>query len=131
MELLQTFEYEELKVETYYIGTDKLHNKTYVNGKLIYEDDTFRPSPMYNIDDTECMVSLLGFLTLSDWDIDKDFFEKRNAPLLDQWANNNYSCESIKLMINDFELADDEDFLRENEMTYEEATKIENYIKWE
>ena len=126
MELIQVFEFEDLKVETYYIGTRKLPNKVYLKGKLIYEDDTFRPSPIYCIDSTDAMVALLGFYVMRKGDTDDEYFEKMNCPELLAWAEND---ESVRLMINDYEERDNEDFLKDNEITEEYCMRIEQYIK--
>ena len=128
MELLKTFEYKDIKVETFYNGTNKVPNKTYINNELIYEDNTFRPSPLYDIDSDEVMISLLGFLTLTKDDVEDDFFEDRENPKLTNWAETP-NAEDIKLMINDFEMSDDDQWLNDNEISYEDAIKITNYIQ--
>jgi len=125
MELLQTFEFENLKVETYYQGTDKLPNKVYLNGEIVEEDDTFRPSPLHNIDDIETMVSLLGFLTLRKDDVEEEFFETRSSDKLVNWAEDD---ESVRMMLYDYEHKDDDSYLKANEMTKEDCTQIEKYI---
>lgn len=132
MELLQTFEYKEIKVETYYKGTDYLHNKTYLNGKLVCEDGTYRPGRATCIDSTEAMVGLLGFLTLRQGDVEPSYFEAINAPELAEWADKedySNSAQDIRMMIYDFENSEDETYLKENEMTEDEARIIEQYIK--
>ena len=129
MELLKTFEYEDIKVETFYNGTDKIPNKTYLNGILVYEDETFRPSPLYNIDDAGVMTALLGFLILTKNEVDNEFFDDRDNPKLLDWAENSSTAEDIRLMLNDFEMCDDDEWLEDNEISYDEARKITNYIK--
>ena len=128
MELLQTFEYENLKVETYYNGTDKLPNKVYIGGKLIEDDETFRPSPLHCIDDVKTMVSLLGFLTLRKGDVDDDFFETRDSDTLVNWAEED---EEVRMMLFDYECRDDEDYLKDNEITKEYCERIEKHINYE
>jgi hypothetical protein len=125
MELLQTFEYDNIKVETYYQGTDKLPNKVYLNGELIEQDDTFRPSPLHSIDDTETIVSLLGFITLRRDDVEEDYFETRSSDKLVNWAEDD---ENVRMMIYDYENKDDEDYLKANEMSYDDCIRIEKYI---
>jgi hypothetical protein len=127
MELLQTFEYEDIKVETFYNGTDKVPNKTYINSELVYEDETYRPSPLYDIDSDEVMIGLLGFLTLTKDDVEDEFFEDRGNSKLTNWAETQ-NAENIKLMINDFEMCDDDEWLDDNELDYEDARIITNYI---
>jgi len=126
MELIQVFEFEDIKVEIYYMGTDKLSNKVYLKGKLIYEDDTFRPSPLYCIDSTAAMVALLGFYVLRKEDVEEDYFKSRDCPELVDWAEND---ETVRMMINDYEEREDEDFLKDNEITEEYCRRIEQYIK--
>lgn len=128
MELLQTFEYGSLKVETYYQGTDILPNRVYINNKLALEDNTFRPSPLYNIDNTETMVSLLGFYTLQYGDVEDEYFETIAAPTILEWSESHIDADAIRTMCYDYELRLNKEFLKENEMTFEECSKIEQYI---
>lgn len=128
MELLQTFEYEELKVETFYIGTSYLAYKVYLYGVLVDEGEDFKPSMLHSIDDTDTMVSLLGFLVLQAGVVDDEYFATVPAQLFN-WANDIYSSrDNINQMLNDWDMRDDEDLLAENEMTYEDCIKIEKYI---
>lgn len=127
MELLKTFEYQDIKVETFYNGTAKVPNKTYIKGELVYSDETFRPSPLYDIDDAEVTIALLGFLTLTKNDVEDEFFTDRGNDILTKWAEG-INSEDIKCMINDFEMCDDDEWLEDNEMSYDEARKITNYI---
>lgn len=128
MELLQTFEYDDIKVQTYYNGSDKLPNKVYLNGELVEEDKTFRPSPLHCIDDTETMVSLLAFLVVTSNDVEPEFFETRDSDKLLKWAEESEPADDIKMMLHDYEGKDDKDYLSENDMTREECTRIEQYI---
>ena len=127
--ILKTFEYEDIKVITFYNGTDKVPNKTYLNNELVYSDATFRPSPLYDIDSKEVMVALLGFLILTKSDVGDEFFEDRDNPKLLDWAETSNTAEDIKLMINDFEMCDDDAWLEDNEISYDDARNITNYIK--
>jgi len=129
MELLRTFEYKELKVETYFNGTDKVPNKTYLNNILVYEDETFRPSPLYDINSKAVMVALLWFLVLTDDDIEDEFFEDRNAIELTNWAKTSTDAEDIKCMINDYDLKDDDTWRVQAELTKAEVIRIEDYIQ--
>ena len=125
---LSTFEYKDIKVVTFYNGTTKVPNETYINNELVYSDNTYRPSPLYDMDGEEVMVALLGFLILTKSDVDDEFFEDRDNPKLLDWAENSDTAEEIRLMINDFEMCDDDEWLEDNEMSYDEARKITNYI---
>lgn len=123
MELLSTFEYENFKLELYYRGSHILPNKVYINGNLVLEDDSFRPSPFYDIDSPECIISLLGFYAAAnelDWEVPKEIID---------WVEEH--GEEVNLMINDFELSDDKEWLKDNQISWEEATQILNFIKIE
>ena len=129
MELLSTFKYKNLKVETYFKGVRHLYVKVYLKDKLIFEDGNYKPSPMYNIDDTEAMVSLLDFLMAQYGDTDKEYFEKRSCPELDEYANESNEAGEIRMMLYDYEMRDDKEALKENEITRRQAIRIECYIK--
>lgn len=128
MEALQTFEYKNFKVETFYKGTDKLPNRVYIDGEFILEDLTFRPSPLHNIDDTETMVSLLGFYTLREGDVDEEYFKSLNCPKLRKWAEESEEADDLRMMLYDFECKEDDEYLDENEITFEYCSRIEKYI---
>ena len=130
MKLLSTFEYKELKVETFYNGTSKVPNKTYLNGILVYEDETFRPSPLYNIDSPEVMVVLLWFLVLtSDAGVGEEYFEDRDAIELTKWAEESLCAEEIRMMVNDFEMREDRVWRVQNGLTKAVAGRIKKYIQ--
>lgn len=119
------FEYQDLRVE---LAEDN-SSKTFLKGELVYEDASYKPSPMYNWDNTMRMVSLLDFLTLRKGDTDDSFFEKRNCPALDEWAES-YQAEEIKCMVLDYEGAYGalEEYCENNDITPEEALAINNYL---
>lgn len=127
MELLQTFKYGSFRVETYYNGSDLLPNKVYIDNELVYEDNTFRPSPLYNFDDTETMVSLLDFYTLEIGSVDQTYFDQRNCKALDEWTDTDERDE-IFSMCFDFSLNINKEQMEESGLTPEEVTRIENYI---
>jgi len=126
MKLLQVFEMDRLKVELFYDGTNILPNKTYLDGELVYEDDTYRPSPCYDIGSDDVMVALLNFLMLRKSDVEDEFFDDRPNTKLMDFAEQN---EDIRSFVFDFEQSDDENFLTDHEMTREEAREITKYIK--
>ena len=129
MELPSTFKYKSLKVETYFKGVRHLHVKVYLKDKLIFENGSYRPSLMYNIDDTEAMVSLLDLLMAQYGDTDQEYFEKRSCPDLDEYANESNEAGEIRMMLYDYEMRDDKEALKENEITRSQAMRIERYIK--
>lgn len=129
MELLSTFRYKSFKVETYFKGVRHLHVKVYLKDKLIFEDGNYKPSPLYSVDDTETMVSLLDFLMAQYGDTDQEYFEKRSCPDLDEYANESNEAGEIRMMLYDYEMRDDKEALKENEITRSQAMRIERYIK--
>jgi hypothetical protein len=110
MELLQTFKHGDIAVDLFYKGSEYLPFTVHLKGELIYEDDSFRPSPLYGIDNPQTMASLLGFLTVRRGDTDDDYFEARNCPKLLEWAEND---EEVRSMLYDYEQRDDASFLAE------------------
>jgi hypothetical protein len=129
MELQQVFKYKNFKVELYYNGSNKMPNKVFIDDVEIYSDNTYRPSPMQEIDTPNVMVSLIDFYVIPFGGTDKDYFEKRNCPKLDDWANNSLEADEIRFMIYDFMGSYDDSFLTENELTLEYARRIEQYIE--
>lgn len=127
MEPLQTFRYHSLKVETFYAGNNKLPVKVYIDNKLVHED-IFTPGSAIAIDSTNAMVDLLGFLTLQKGDTDAQYFLTRNAPKLDRWANRNIECSLIQMLLLDWEQKDNEEYRKENMLTYDDCLEIEKYI---
>lgn len=107
-----TFKYGDLRVEIFYNGSDKLPNKTYIGDVLVCEDATFRPSPMYNIDSYEVMASLLFFLTIPRGAVEDEFFEQRNSPYLDRWAESEEGKE-VRRMSDDYEMLYDDQYVEE------------------
>lgn len=130
MELISKFEYEELTVYIGYQGSEWLPFSVYIYSELVYED-VFKPSPLHDIDSIDSMISLLGFILLGPGDVEQDFFDRRSCPVLDSWVetDENLTVTTIQLMINDYMFAEDEEWLADNQMSYEEATSILNYFK--
>ena len=75
------------------------------------------------------MVSLLDFLTAQYGDTDKEYFEKRSCSELDEYANESNEAGEIRMMLYDYDLRDDKEALKENEITRRHAIRIERYIK--
>jgi hypothetical protein len=74
-----------ISLDTFYMG-DKLAYKMHVNGVLLFEGTDFKPSPLYNWDDLEANIDLLGFLSCGIHDTDSEYFASYNHAQLD-WAN--------------------------------------------
>lgn len=129
MELQQVFKYKNFKVELYYNGSDKMPNKVFIDDVEIYSDNTYRPSPMQEIDTPNVMVSLLDFYTIEYGSVNHDYFEARDCPGLDKWATESLEADEIRFMIYDFMGSYDDRYLAENELTLEYARRIEEYIE--
>lgn len=74
-----------VQVDTYYLG-DKLAYKMLVNGKILFEGSDFKPSPLYNWNDLQANLDLLGFLSTGIHDTDSEYFESYTQDQLN-WAN--------------------------------------------
>ena len=128
MEAMQTFEHGNFKVETFYIGNTNVAYKVYINGVLVYEDDTFKPSILHAIDGTESLVSLLGFLLLQEGDVNPDYFKKRGCVALDRWANSDVNANLIRAKISDWEQRHDKAWRKENGLSKKVCKRIQKLI---
>lgn len=125
-EFLVGFKYEEFEVRMYYIGTQYVGYKATLNDEIVACGLDYRPSPLFNIDDDESILSLLGFLLLTEDDIEDDFFKDRPNTKLMEWAK--WKGEDLKVKLYDFEERENERVLQENEMTKEDCETILKYI---
>ena len=121
-ELLQEFNYKDLTIKTYYIGTDSVGYKIFIGGELIQYGDDYKPSIMYNLDDPEVIISLVDYILFG-----QPILPIRIEKFLDEGMNES----DIILMISDFYQSDDEDFLSENGLEYAYAIRIRNFITCE
>lgn len=97
-----------IKVFLVYKGSDKVQYYMFVGDTILFQGDDFKPSPLYNIDDLESIVSLLGFLTIGIHDIGEEFF-KDYTPSQLNWATDEYGDrEQLSVLLNDFENDDSE-----------------------
>jgi hypothetical protein len=76
----------------------------YVNGKLLFKGDDYKPSDLYDWDALETTVDLLGFLAIGKGGTDKDYFKNYTQAQLD-WANDIGDIitvrEKLNLLISD------------------------------
>lgn len=69
-----------------YQGTDKVKYYVFHKTALLFHGNDYRPSPMFSgIDSIESCVGLLSFITLSEGDTDKEYFEKYTPEQL-KWS---------------------------------------------
>ena len=118
-ELLSEFNYKDLTIKTYYIGTDNVGYKIFLGGELIQYGDDYKPSFVHNQDDPEVIISLVDYILFN-----QPILPTRIEKFLDRDRNGS----DIVLMISDFYHSDDEDFLSENELEYAYAIRIRNFI---
>ena len=118
-ELLSEFNYKDLTIKTYYIGTDNVGYKIFLGGELIQYGDDYKPSFVHNQDDPEVIISLVDYI----------LFGQSTLPnTIQKFLDEGMNESDIALMIIDFLLSDDEDFLSENELEYAYAIRIRNFI---
>lgn len=99
---LSTTKIKDLGVSltTYYCG-NKVAYKFYVDGKLLFQGDDFKPGALYNWDDLETNLSLMGFLTVSEGATDAEYF-KDYTPEQILWRDSN-KCQELNILISDLE----------------------------
>lgn len=106
--LLSSLELEDLQVSAYlaYRGSNKPKYYFFYKGELLFEGNDYRPSMVNDIDSLECMVGLLGFLTLKQGDVSPDFFHDYTPHQL-AWCET-FECDELRLLIGDFEMDGEE-----------------------
>ena len=118
-ELLSEFNYKDLTVKTYYIGTDNVGYKIFLGGELIQYGDDYKPSIMYNLDDDEVIIGLISYV----------LFEGSALPTrIEKFLEKDMNGFYILLMVSDFRRSEEQNFLSENEMKYAYAIRIKNFI---
>lgn len=125
-DLLISFKYDNLLLETYYIGDESVGYTIFIDNIVVYSNNDYKPSPIYNQDDNESIITLLSFIVTFVAGNYKGTEDLKAIESLVDWVNKN--GDNIVLMIYDFELSEDEDYLQENELSFEEAIKILTYI---
>lgn len=118
-ELLSEFNYKDLTIMTYYIGSDNIGYKIFIGGELIQYGDNYKPSFVHNQDDPEVIINLVDWILFG-----QPFLPTRIEKFLDEGLNES----DIVLMISDFYQSDSKSFLSENEMEYADAIRIKNFI---
>lgn len=84
-----------------YTGSSKVRYYMFLDGKLLFKGNDFRPSPLHGIDSIQSVVSLLGFLTVQEHDTDPEYFKDYTPEQL-EWSNSGY-CEAVKGLVSDYE----------------------------
>jgi hypothetical protein len=100
-ELIKTWRSRGYKVKLYYRGIENLGYEFFFKGKLIFEGQDYRPSPMFpGIESIDSVYGLLGFLCLKPGDTDEDFF-KDYTPEQMKFAME--QGDDLSIMVNNFE----------------------------
>lgn len=110
MELIATFEYQDLKVETFYLGSENMKYKVSLDNDEVLSN-RFRPSPIYCIDDYETTLSVVEDVVRSSG---LDF--------------HSFEVNELITMLNDYWSKDDEDFLNENNFTKTFCERITKHV---
>jgi len=119
-------ELPDYKLRTYlfYKGGNTVKYLVFLNGKLLFGGDDFKPSPLYNQDSLESIISLLGFLTCQPGDTDDEFFAKY-TPFQMEWAKS-FECEQLKGEISDYEYSDDSEESKQRQA--DQKAEFESYF---
>lgn len=100
-EIMQRFREAGVEVNIYWNGGDTCSYTFSVNGIELARGNDFRPSPIYNIDNINTMVSLFGFLTVKIGATDPEYFNNHTPEHL-LWLES-LQRDEINLQISDFE----------------------------
>lgn len=113
-------------------GKEKIFFECRIGKWLLYKDD-FLLSPLVSSDSIDCFAHALGFIMLKSGSVDEDFWDsiKENMDLHEiaqydifrEWVNNSKEAEEICFILSDFEMVDDEEYLKENELDKDEVYK--------
>lgn len=105
-ELMVTWTKDRFKLELYDEHTypTRLAYKFYLNNKVLFEGNEYRPSPMHSIDGKESIFGLLAFLSLRPGDTDDDYFKDYTPEQLEFCETD---AEELSLLVNDWEYDDE------------------------
>lgn len=105
---LAGLEIDEYNVKVYltYIGSERVNYKMFWKDELLFSGDDYKPSPLYNQDSIEAVVSLLDFLTLQEGDVERDYFKNYTEKQI-EWRESK-DCEDLKYLVLDFENDNDD-----------------------
>lgn len=111
--LVYEWEQDGFRVELLPFGRHPVSNKMRIsfelrdNGKLIFKGDEFFLSPMYQFNQDEAVMELLGFLTLQPGDTDDEYFKDYTPEQL-EWCKSS-RADDLRYILNDFEDPEEEE----------------------
>lgn len=91
-----------------YIGSEKVQYYFFWNDELIFSGNDYKPSPLYDQDSLDSLISLLDFLTLKKGDTDNEYFENYTEKQF-KWSES-FENEGLRTRVSDFENKDGEYF---------------------
>lgn len=91
----------DFKVYTIDQGTYALRYGAFWKGKLIFEGDDFKASPIHGVQTLPTLIALCGFLTLRIGDTDSEYFASYTAEQLE--FSKSQDCDELQLLFSDFE----------------------------
>lgn len=90
-----------ITLNLYYQGTGTLAYTLIKDGTELFTGDSFKASPMRNIDDLETALDCLSFFAVQPGDTDDEYFAAYTPAQL-AWAKS-YECEQLSGLIHDAE----------------------------
>lgn len=107
-DFLAGIETDSLSAYLIYAGGSKVEYYCFLNGKVLFKGNDFRPSPLRNQDSIESVLDLMSFYTCQPGDTDIEYFASYTAEQM-SWATS-YACELLKGLIGDFENASEPEY---------------------
>lgn len=89
------------RVILFYKGSSTLDYEYYYGDSLIFKGSEYRPSPLYNIDDNDSVMGLLGFLCVIPGDADEHYFKDYTREQLAFCETD--ACEDLRILVCDYE----------------------------
>jgi hypothetical protein len=100
-DILKIWKRNGYRLTLYYQGSNRLGYRFSDQGKMIFQGEDFKPSPLYAIDSLAAVYGLLSFLSLRPGDTDKEYF-KDYTPDQINWCTS-IRAEYLALLVSDFE----------------------------
>lgn len=127
-EKINEFNFQDIKLEMFWSGKTDSHGKCqleyrlFKGATLLTEGNDFHLGLGQYPDSVDCVVSLLGFLTMQEGDTDSEYF-KQYLPEMTAFSKS-IECQDIKISLYDYENSEDEVVMQEAQSWFSEHTKI-------
>lgn len=97
---------KNIEVLLVYIGFENVQYYFFWNNELIFSGNDYKPSPLYDQDSLDSLISLLGFLTLKKGDTDSEYFKDYTKKQF-EWSES-IENEDLRTLVSDFEYLESE-----------------------